>query len=132
MNSFPCRKELATDHATMPFVLSILNTLPKVVPQTEYSGELTMPLGGSITMLDVHTQLNIRYRLKLATCLPATDPTSGVRFTICCRSQSSCYYTHRVGYRMGNESKAEAKAAIWDGQSEKGETVAGGTYFYQL
>ena len=33
---------------------------------------------------------------------------------------------------MGNESKAEAKAAIWDGQSEKGETVAGGTYFYQL
>ena len=39
---------------------------------------------------------------------------------------------HRVGYRMGNESKAEAKAAIWDGQSEKGETVAGGTYFYQL
>ena len=93
MNSFPCRKELATDHATMPFVLSILNTLPKVVPQTEYSGELTMPLGGPITMLDVHTQLNIRYRLKLATCLPATDPTSGVRFTICCRSQSSCYYT---------------------------------------
>ena len=33
---------------------------------------------------------------------------------------------------MSNESKAEAKAAIWDGQSEKGETVAGGTYFYQL
>ena len=64
-----------------------------MVPQTEYSGELTMPLGGSITMLDVHTQLNIRYRLKLATCLLATDPTSGVRFTICCRSQSSCYYT---------------------------------------
>jgi hypothetical protein len=30
---------------------------------------------------------------------------------------------------MGNESKTEAKAAIWDGQ---GETVAGGTYFYQL
>jgi len=44
MNSFPCRKELTTDHATMPFVLSILNTLPKVVPQAKYSGELPMPL----------------------------------------------------------------------------------------
>ena len=33
---------------------------------------------------------------------------------------------------MSNESKAEAKAAIWDGQSERDETVAGGTYYYQL
>ena len=29
-------------------------------------------------------------------------------------------------------SKVEAKAAIWDGKSERSETAAGGTYFYQL
>jgi hypothetical protein len=80
-----------------------LNTLPKVVPQTESSGELTTRLGGSIVMLDAYTQLNIGYSWPYL------------------RSEVYELFPKPVKQLLGHwvdrewvMSKAEAEADIWD------------------